>query len=94
MARHAQVTEAFVGLAVDSRAVWLEILDKGRGFDTSAALNNPTSGLSGMSERAALAGGYLTINSYIDQGTQVVAALPLGKTPLERRENDRNSLSG
>ena len=89
VARHSQVTEVFVGLAVVDNALWIEILDKGKGFDTSAVLNKPTSGLSGMSERADLAGGYLTINSYIDQGTQIVAALPLRNEPLERRKNDR-----
>lgn len=94
VARHSQAAEAFVGLAVDDRALWLEIVDKGRGFDTSAVLGNPTSGLSGMSERAALTGGYLSINSYISQGTQIVAALPLGDKPLERRKNERNSFPG
>jgi signal transduction histidine kinase len=90
VARHAKATEVFVGLAVVDNALWIEVLDKGKGFDTSTVLNRPTSGLSGMSERADLAGGYLTINSYINQGTQVVAALPLTSKPLERRRNDRN----
>lgn len=94
VARHSQVNEAFIGLAVDDRALWIEILDKGRGFDTSAVLGNPTSGLSGMSERATLAGGYLSINSYINQGTQIVAALPISDKPLERRKYDRNGLPG
>lgn len=91
VARHAKAAEVFVGLAVVDDALWIEILDKGKGFDTSTVLNRPTSGLSGMSERADLAGGYLTINSYVNQGTQVVATLPLTSKPLERRRNDRNS---
>ncbi|HAV77803.1 MAG TPA: hypothetical protein DCX53_10690 [Anaerolineae bacterium] len=91
VARHSQVSEVFVGLAVIETTLWIEILDKGKGFDTSRVLSNPTSGLSGMVERADLAGGYLTINSYLDQGTQVVVTLPLTGQPLERRRNDRNN---
>ncbi len=90
-ARHSRATEVFVGLVVNDNTLWVEILDKGNGFDVSAVLNKPTSGLSGMSERADLMGGYLTIKSYIGQGTQILAALPLTDKPLERRRNDRNS---
>jgi signal transduction histidine kinase len=93
VARHSRGNEAFVGLAVIDNALWIEILDKGKGFDVSSVLNKPTSGLSGMSERAELAGGYLTINSYINQGTQIVAALPLTDKPLERRKHDRNNFA-
>src|SRR5688572_6763881 len=94
VARHSQVLEVFVGLVVIDKTLWIEILDKGKGFDTSAVLKKPTSGLSGMSERADLAGGYLSINSYINQGTQIVAALPLTNEPLERRKNDRKRSPG
>jgi len=94
VARHSQIMEVFVGLVVIDKTLWIEILDKGKGFDTTAVLKKPTSGLSGMSERADLAGGYLTINSYIDQGTQIVAALPLTNEPLERRKNDRKRSPG
>lgn len=91
VARHSKATEVFVGLVVNDNALWVEILDKGKGFDPSTVLNKPTSGLSGMMERADLMGGYLTIKSYPDQGTQLLAALPLTEKPLERRRNDRNS---
>jgi PAS domain S-box-containing protein len=94
VARHSQVMEVFVGLVVIDKTLWIEILDKGKGFDTSAVLKKPTSGLSGMLERADLAGGYLTINSYINQGTQIVVALPLTNEPLERRKNDRKRSPG
>lgn len=90
VARHSKATEVFVGLVVNENALWVEILDKGQGFDASAVLNKPTSGLSGMMERADLMGGYLTIKSYPGQGTQILAALPLTEKPLERRRNDRN----
>jgi signal transduction histidine kinase len=71
----------------------VEILDKGKGFDSSADLDRPTSGLGGMRERASLVGGYLTVRTFIDQGTQILAALPLTEKPLERRRYDRNRAS-
>jgi PAS domain S-box-containing protein len=91
VARHSKATEVFVGLVVNDNSLWVEILDKGKGFDVSTVLNKPTSGLSGMTERADLMGGYLTIKSYPGQGTQLLAALPITEKPLERRRNDRNS---
>jgi PAS domain S-box-containing protein len=94
VARYAQVGEVFVGLALQKNTLWVEILDKGKGFDASGVGGNPTAGVSGMRERANLAGGYLAINSYLNQGTQILAALPLSNTPIERRKNDRNNPTG
>jgi signal transduction histidine kinase len=94
VARHAQVKEVFVGLIAHDNTLWIEVLDKGKGFDTSADPDRPTSGLGGMRERASLVGGYLYIGSFINQGTQVLAALPLTDKPLERRKYDRNRSTG
>ncbi len=69
-------------------------LDKGKGFDASGFNEKPTAGLGGMRERANLVGGYLAVNSYLNQGTQILAALPLSSTPIERRKNDRNTPAG
>lgn len=90
VARHAHVDEVFVGLVVQERTLWVEVLDKGKGFDTAAQLDKPSSGLGGMRERVSLLGGYLVVESFINQGTQIVAALPLTEQPLERRRYDRN----
>ena len=94
VARYAQVKEVFVGLVVQKKTLWVEVLDNGKGFDLAGELERPTSGLSGMRERASLVGGYLVVESFINQGTQIVAALPLGEQPLERRKYDRNHPSG
>ena len=94
VARHAGVSEVLVGLVVQEKTLWVEVLDKGKGFEVSAELERPSSGLSGMRERASLLGGYLIVESFIDQGTQIVAALPLTDQPLERRKYDRNRHSG
>jgi PAS domain S-box-containing protein len=94
VARHAQVNQVFVGLITQGEALWIEILDKGKGFDLTGSTTKPTSGLGGMQERAGLVGGYVVIESFINQGTQIVAALPLTSKPLERRKIDRNYFSG
>jgi len=90
VARHAQVKEVFVGLVVQNETLWIEILDQGAGFDPALDMDRPTSGLGGMRERASLVGGYMVIESFINQGTQIVVALPLTGKPLERRKIDRN----
>lgn len=94
VARHAQIKEAFVGLALQEKTLWVEVLDKGKGFDASMGFDKPTSGLGGMQERANLVGGYLTIRTFINQGTQILAALPLTGKPLERRKHDRYDSAG
>lgn len=94
VARYAQVKEVMVGLALQHKTLWVEVLDNGKGFDSSKGLDKPTSGLGGMQERANLVGGYLTIRSFINQGTQILAALPLSGKPLERRKYDRNHPAG
>jgi len=94
VARHAQVSEVLVGLVVQEKTLWVEVLDKGKGFKVSADLETPSSGLSGMRERAGLLGGYLVVESFLNQGTQIVAALPLTGQPLERRKYDRNRSAG
>ena len=94
VARHARVKEVFVGLVIQDETLWVEILDNGKGFDTSAGVNNPSTGLSGMQERASLLGGYLLVESYIDQGTQILAALPVTDRPLERRKHERHYSAG
>lgn len=89
VARYAEVENVFVGISVQEETLWLEILDKGRGFDVTADSERPSSGLSGMRERASLVGGYLTIRAFVNQGTQILAALPLTQKPLERRKYER-----
>jgi len=94
VARYAQVNEVFVGLVMQEKTLWVEILDNGKGFDTSLEVDKPSSGISGMRERASLVGGYLLVESFLNQGTQIVAALPLTGQPLERRKYDRYRTAG
>jgi signal transduction histidine kinase len=94
VARHAQVKQVFVGLLTQDNTLWIEVLDKGIGFDATNSSAKPTSGLGGLQERASLVGGYVVIESFLNQGTQIVASLPLTGSPLERRKIDRNHPSG
>jgi PAS domain S-box-containing protein len=91
VARHAQVKSVFVGLALQPDTLWVEVVDYGRGFDMSSTAERPSSGLDGMRERAELAGGYLVIRSVLGQGTQVIAALPILDSRLERRKYARQA---
>jgi len=94
VARYAKVRDVFVGVALQDDSIWVEILDKGKGFDSTAITERPSTGLGGMRERANLVGGYLVLKSYVDQGTQIVATMPVSSKPIERRKNDRKHYLG
>ncbi len=78
IARHAQAAAARVDVLVDPEKLQVRIADNGCGFDLDAALAaRASNGLTGMSERALLAGGCLTIESKRNGGTILLAAFPL-----------------
>lgn len=94
VARYARVSEANVGITVDGDKLWIEVTDNGVGFDLELIRQKPSSGLGGMRERVDLVGGKLLIRSYLGQGTQVLASLPLTGKRLERRKNERQDHTG
>jgi signal transduction histidine kinase len=75
--RHADATRITLAAGLDpERGIWLEIADDGRGFDPG--LERPGHlGLRNMAERAARAGGDLSIDSAPGAGTRVRLSLPL-----------------
>lgn len=78
IARHAAAKEVVVRLWRDAEVVRLQIEDNGVGFDVEKALaSKASSGLSGMQERAALAGGELSFESSPGSGTRVTVEIPL-----------------
>src|SRR5690606_19667882 len=82
IARHSGAPTAVVTVAADDRALHVEISDRGRGFDTAAALAKHNSiGLAGVAERVNLAGGTLELYSQPDQGTRIHAEFPLTEKP-------------
>jgi two-component system, NarL family, sensor kinase len=79
--RHAAARSVDVTLEGTSRDVRLSIVDDGKGFDTRRQGRSPADGfgIGGMRERAALAGGVLTIRSRPGRGTTVGVNIPRRK---------------
>ncbi len=77
--RHSGVSRLRLTLAFGTGRLCLSVADDGRGFDPAAVdrqLPGGRLGLLGMRERAALAGGRLTVRSAPGQGTTVEATFP------------------
>lgn len=77
IARHAAATTASVKIEETAQEICLAISDDGRGFDATAP--RKSFGLLGMSERVALLGGQLDIDSVPGQGTRITGSLPFPK---------------
>jgi two-component system sensor histidine kinase UhpB len=79
-ARHAQAKHIAVTMNEDAEAVYVKIRDNGIGFDADTVLKTPYQerglGLAGMSERAVLLDGSLTIHSAIGHGTTIQVRIP------------------
>jgi signal transduction histidine kinase len=78
--KHAEATTVTVALDSTEDGVRLRVVDDGAGFDLSV-VDEPDPGhigLSGMIERAELAGGRLRIDSRRGAGTAIEAWLPVG----------------
>lgn len=75
--KHAEASRVRLGLRVESDEVVLVVEDDGRGFDATAAPRGVSFGLTGMRERANLAGGELRVESEPGQGTRIEVRIPL-----------------
>ena len=80
VARHAGVREAEVQAWIQDERLHLQVEDHGRGFSPREE-QSASSGLSGMRERAHLAGGELTVTAPPGEGVQIQASLPLAGRP-------------
>ncbi|HUI28037.1 MAG TPA: PAS domain S-box protein [Candidatus Kryptonia bacterium] len=88
VARHAGVSRVLVRVSADHDRLSVVIADQGKGFDAEAVLATAaTSGLSGMRERATLAGGRLRVESGLEAGTRVRAEFDLNTA--ERSDHER-----
>jgi PAS domain S-box-containing protein len=78
--RHAGARRLAVTLRVADGALVLAVRDDGQGFDLAAAARRAargeSAGLSGMEERAQLAGGRLEMNTAPGRGTEVRVVFP------------------
>jgi PAS domain S-box-containing protein len=81
--RHAGASRLAVALGVVNGELMLSVRDDGRGFDLAAAARHAargeSAGLSGMEERAQLAGGRLEMNTAPGRGTEVRVLFPLAE---------------
>ncbi len=80
--RHAGVNRLAVHVSCDSRFIYLEVIDTGKGFEPPP-LEGPGGsekqehiGLRGMRERAELAGGTIQVTSSAGRGTRIVVRMP------------------
>jgi PAS domain S-box-containing protein len=81
--RHARADGLRVELGVESGELVLAVRDDGQGFDLAAATRRAaqgeSAGLSGMEERARLAGGRLEVRTAPGRGTEVRALFRLAE---------------
>jgi signal transduction histidine kinase len=92
--QHAGAGHLLLTLIFDAAGLRLRIADDGRGFDATAVdrqLAAGRLGLLGMRERAALAGGQLTVTSDPGRGTVVEVAFPGGREPHQARQDPRSA---
>jgi signal transduction histidine kinase len=73
-ARHSGASQILVSLTAPKRSVVLQVSDSGKGFDADAP--RAGLGLASMRERAASAGGRLTITAAPGKGTTVRLTVP------------------
>ena len=71
--------------------VAVQIQDNGEGFDLSSIRPN-SHGLAGMRHRVEAAGGRLTINSAVGEGTTISAVIPTSNTPAETAPSQSEAL--
>ena len=86
--KHSGSPRAVVTLERASREIRLEMLDYGCGLGAGPQPTRPGVGLSGMRERAELAGGRLEIIPSA-RGTRIRAVLPVAGSNEEDADIDR-----
>jgi signal transduction histidine kinase len=89
VARHAHVSETIVLAWATPARLCLQIEDRGAGFDQEfSQAAHATSGLVGMRERAYGLGGTFRLESSSEDGTVILAVLPLRTDDTERGAGD------
>ena len=92
VAKHARAEHVRVAVSAADGELRIEVQDDGVGFDPDSA--DEGFGLAGMQERAALAGGTLSLESG-EQGTLLRACLPVrragGEPTAQLRSKPRRS---
>ena len=87
VAKHASASSAEVRIRSGQGRLEVLVADDGRGFDPTREYSG--FGLTGMRERAELAGGELRIESKPGAGARVMASLPLASSGLDEASGER-----
>ncbi len=76
---HAHARHARVSVCFEARAVQVQVVDDGQGFDRSELAQQTRThlGLIGMQERAQSVGGTLQVSSRVGEGTSVTLNIPI-----------------
>lgn len=77
VARHAKVTDARVAVRSTPEFLNALVMDQGVGFDPADRRQRPTSGLTGMRERALSVGGRILVSSNPGHGTRLSLRIPI-----------------
>lgn len=72
--KHGAASRATIAIALEDDRLRIQVVDDGRGFDTSAV--NGSSGLVGLRDRIAAVGGTLDVRSAPERGTTLTALVP------------------
>ncbi|MDD5369897.1 MAG: histidine kinase [Anaerolineaceae bacterium] len=75
VARHSQASSLTVRLVFDAQQVCLSISDNGKGFDPAGVVHKGF-GLQSMRERVMALGGQWSLDSSVESGTTITAAVP------------------
>ncbi|MEZ4519616.1 MAG: sensor histidine kinase [Chloroflexota bacterium] len=79
--QHADADHMEIQLVVNNGQIRFNVCDDGTGFELNNNMQNGHYGIAGMRERAALAGGALTVNTGKGQGTSIYLDLPAQARP-------------
>jgi len=77
--KHARAKKAYIIIRLSTKSLHGRIIDDGIGFDPHSVRKDVHFGLTGMCERASVAGGRLRIDSSPGRGTTIIFWLPHGK---------------
>ena len=83
VAKYARASRATVALSCPDSHLEFTVTDDGAGFDTATASHG--TGLQGMADRLAAAGGTLRISSAPGLGTTISGRLPVSELTGTRR---------
>lgn len=77
--RHAQASKIIIALRANDSRLFIDVTDNGIGMTASALQKRQSFGLIGMRERLTALGGGLSITSEPENGTRLVAFIPMVK---------------